>query len=426
MKGIYKLLLIAFLFRIILSFIVWHPDLNNHIDWGIRFWDYGPGRFYTANVWSFDWPNQPPGTAIIFALMRKLYEIVFALFWWINIIIPPFPSNIMLFFEERLYPAFLKLPGIIADLGIGFLIYKYFNSQKKVWQGTLGAGIFLFNPIVWYNSSLWGQTDSVVNFFGLFSVLALINKRIVWALLFIALSLFIKASLVILLPVVFAVLIGQRYSLSEWKRAIFVTVLIIGILTLPFSQGEPFSWLFNLYQQKIFGNRLELITANAFNFWAFLTGIHARSNELLLGPFSFKIWGNLLFGATLAPILILLSKKQDKDIILWSSFLVLFSSFIFLTGTHERYLYPIFPLLTILAIENIKFFIPLIVLSIIHFLNLYNFWWAPKIQALIDFMSAYDRLMPRVLGLINFIFFTLLYFQFFKLKNLLFKSNKPR
>lgn len=418
MRGIYKLLLIAFLFRIILSFIVWHPDLNNHIDWGIRFWDYGPGRFYTANVWSFDWPNQPPGTAVIFALMRKLYEMVFAIFWWINITIPPFPSNIMLFFEERLYPAFLKLPGIIADLGIGFLIYKYFNSQKKVWQGTLGAGVFLFNPVVWYNSSLWGQTDSVVNFFGLLSILALINKRIVLALVSIALSLFIKASLVILLPVVLIALIGQRYSLSEWKRAIFVTVLIIGILTLPFSQGEPFSWLFNLYQQKIFGNRLELITANAFNFWAFLTGIHARSHELLLGPLPFKMWGILSFSISLVPILILLFRKQNANITLWACFLALFSSFIFLTGVHERYLYPVFPILTILAVQNLKTFVFLVLLSLIHLLNLYNFWWYPRIDILVTLLSASDRILPRILGAVNTIFFFLVYFVFLKRQKL--------
>lgn len=419
MVTILRLLVLAFLFRFFLAFLVWHPDLNNHIDWGIRFWDYGPGRFYTANVWSFDWPNQPPGTAIIFALMRKLYEIVFAFFWWINITIPPFPSNIMLFFEERLYPAFLKLPGIIADLGIGFLIYKYFSGQKKVWQGTLGAGIFLFNPIVWYNSSLWGQTDSVVNFFGLLSVLTLINKRIVWTLLFIALSLFIKASLIVLLPVILLVLVRQRYGFSEWKTAILVAALVVGILTLPFSQGEPFSWLFNLYQQKIFGNRLELITANAFNFWAFLTGIHARSHELLLGPLPFKAWGSILFGATLVPILIFLFKKQDKDTILWSSFLVLFSSFTFLTGTHERYLYPIFPLLTILAIKNVKFFIPLIVLSIIHFLNLYNFWWYPRVEWLVSVLSAGDRILPRLLGLATTLVFLRSYFRFFKTRTTL-------
>lgn len=416
MLTILRLLLFAFLFRFFLAFLVWHPDINNHIDWGIRFWEHGPSRFYTANVWSFDWPNQPPGTAVIFALMRKLYEIVFAFFWWINITIPLFPSNIMLFFEERLYPVFLKLPGIIADLGIAALIFSFFKGQKRVRLGVLGAGIFLFNPVVWYNSSLWGQTDSVVNFFGLLSILALINKRITWALLSIALSLFIKASLIILLPIILIVLIGQRHSLSEWKKAIFITVLVIGVLTLPFSQGEPVSWLFNLYQKKIFGNRLELVSANAFNFWALLTGIHARSHELLLGPLPFKIWGNLLFGATLLPILIFLFKKQNTDTILWSSFLVLFSSFIFLTGTHERYLYPIFPLLTILAIKDFKLFAPLVVLSILHFLNLYNFWWYPRIEWLVSVLSVGDRVLPRLLGLAATLIFLRSYFKFFKIK----------
>lgn len=414
MRTITKLLIAAFLFRFTLSFIVWHPDINNHLDWGTRFWDYGPGKFYTANVWSFDWPNQPPGTALIFAVIRKFYEGVFAFFWWLNISIPLFPSNLMLFLEERLYPASLKLPGIIADLGIAALIFNFVKEQKRAGLGILGAGIFLFNPVVWYNSSLWGQTDSIVNFFGFFSVLSLIKKRIVWALLSVAISLFIKASLIVLLPVILLVLVRQRHSFSEWKRGIWVTLLVIGILTLPFSQGEPFSWLFGLYQQKIFGNRLELITANAFNFWAFLTGIHARPHELLLGPLPFKAWGNILFGATLIPILILLFKKQNKDTILWSSFLVLFSSFIFLTGTHERYLYPVFPIFTILAIQDIKTFVFLVLLSVIHLLNLYNFWWYPRMEWLVSVISAGDRFLPRLLGLATTLIFLKSYFRFLK------------
>lgn len=419
MRAITKLLIAAFLFRFTLSFVAWHSDINNHLDWGTRFWDYGPGKFYTANVWSFDWPNQPPGTALIFAVMRKFYEGVFTLFWWLNITIPLFPSNIMLFLEERLYPASLKLPGIIADLGIAALIFNFFKEQKRAGLGILGAGIFLFNPVIWYNSSLWGQTDSIVNFFGFFSVLSLIKKRITWALLSIALSLFIKASLIVLLPVILLVLVRQRHSFSKWKTAILITFLVIGILTLPFSQGEPFSWLFGLYQQKIFGNRLELITANAFNFWAFLTGIHARSHELLLGPLPFKAWGSILFGATLISILILLFKRQNKDTVLWSSFLVLFSSFVFLTGTHERYLYPVFPIFTILATQNIKTFVFLVLLSVIHLLNLYNFWWYPRMEWLVSVLSAGDRFLPRLLGLATTLFFFRSYFRFLKNKTIL-------
>ena len=130
MKNIIKILIIAFLLRVVLAFITWHPDINNHVDWGIRIFSYGPGKFFApeSNVWSYTWPNQPLGTIYMFAVIRKLFELVFSVFWWVNIHIPLFPSAIMLFLEDYLYIAMLKLPAILADLGIAVLIYKIILS----------------------------------------------------------------------------------------------------------------------------------------------------------------------------------------------------------------------------------------------------------------------------------------------------------
>ena len=184
-----KIFITAFLLRVFLSFLVWHPDVNNHVDWGIRFWQYGPQKFFApeTNVWSYTWPNQPPGTIYIFAGIRKLFEFVFAFFWWINVNIPIFPSGIITFFESNLYPALLKFPSILADLGIAYLIYKVLrhwalgtrNTEKLAMVGTI---FWLFNPVVWYNSSVWGQTDSVVNFFALLGFYFLFEKKLTLAL----------------------------------------------------------------------------------------------------------------------------------------------------------------------------------------------------------------------------------------------------
>lgn len=415
------LFVLAFVFRAVLAFVVWHPDLNNHVDWGIRFWQYGPGDFYEQNVWSFSWPNQPPGTILIFAAIRKLFEFVFAGFWWLNVTIPFFPSNIMLFFEERLYQALLKLPAILADLGIAYLIFRFLKEKGKGLPagkagklGLWGAGIFLVNPAVWYNSSVWGQTDPTVNFFGLLAISFLLKNRLSLSLLSIVVSLFIKASLVFLLPVILIVALRRKYPLAVWARAIGISAAVIFLLTLPFSRGEPFSWLFELYKDKVFGWQLHLITANAFNIWAALTGIHERSDTLMAGPLNFRMWGYILFGGALIPLVVKLYRTYDYINILWVSFLVAFAIFTLSTGMHERYLYPIFPLLTLIVAFERKWLPILIGLSVIYLVNLYNFWWYPRIEFLVDILSAWDRLLPRVLGAIVTVIFIWLYFQFFK------------
>lgn len=415
MSKIFKILLLAFVFRFILAFLIWHGDVNNHLDWGIRFWEYGPKEFYSANVWSFVWPNQPPGTIYIFAGIRKLFEFLFSFFWFLNVKIPIFPSNIMFFLETNLYPALLKLPSILADLGIAYLIYRFLKDIKKEKLGILGATIFLLNPVIWYNSSLWGQTDAVVNFFALLAFFLLLKRKLLLATVSLVLSFYIKASLLIFIPIFLIVAIRQKYKIVEVVKATSLPLVIVGILTLPFSGANPFGWLWEIYAKKVFAEQLQLITANAFNIWAFVAGIHAKPQTLLLGPLSYKLWGTLLFGTSLIPALYLVWKKQDLKSVFWSLSAISFSSFMLLTNMHERYLYPFFPVFTIVAALNKRFLTLYWSVSGISLLNLYNFWWYPRINVIIDFLSFGNRVVPRILGLMNFGFFTYFYSKLLRL-----------
>lgn len=412
MKPIIKILLTFFVLRFAFSFITWHPDLNNHVDWGIRFWEYGPEKFYRANVWSFTWPNQPPGTIYMFAAVRKLFEWTFAFFWFLNIKIPAFPSNIMLFFEKNLYQAMLKAPAILADLGIAYLIYQLLQEKgKKV--ALYGAVIFLANPVIWYNSTIWGQTDSIISFFALLSVYLLTKKRLVASLAVLALCLYIKISLIIFVPIILLFAFKQRYSLPKWIVGIVCIVLILILPSIPFTNGKnPFVWLYYIYKDKVLGQQLHVITANAFNLWAVVAGIHERPDVTQLGPLTYRAWGNLLFGLSYFPALYLVGKKQTTNSIVWALAIVSFSSFMLATNMHERYIYPLFPYLTIIVVSNL-FLLPLyIAVSAITLLGMYNFWWFPKIQPIVDIMSAGNRLLPRILGIVNFGAFVLFYRHF--------------
>ncbi len=414
MSKIFKILLLAFVARFFLSFVFWHPDVNNHIDWGIRFWQYGPREFYSQNVWSFTWPNQPPGTIYLFAGIRKLSEFVFSIFWFINLKVPPFPSDIMFFLETNLYPALLKLPSILADLGIAYLIYKILGEKKES-LGIQGAILFLLNPVVWYNSAIWGQTDAVVNFFAILAFYSLIKRKLMFAVLSLFFSFYIKASLLIFLPIFLVVVLRQRYKITEITRAFALSAILIAILTMPLSGEDPFGWLYEIYTKKVFAQQLQVITANAFNIWATLTGIHEQPHTLLLGPFSYKLWGQILFGASLIPALYLVLRRHDAKSVFWSLAIVSFSSFMFLTNMHERYIYPLFPTLTVLVVLESKLLPLYWGISGISLLNLYNFWWYPRIEAIVNFLSFKDRLMPRVLGALNFGLFAYFYAKFLRL-----------
>jgi|GEM_PF-495394 len=423
MKTIFIIFILAFLFRFGLSFLVHHPDLNNHADWGTRFFQYGPSKFFSpdANVWNFTWPNQPPGTIYMFAGVRKLYELVFSGLSYLHFQVHIFPGSTLLYLELNLYSAILKLPAELADLGIAFIIYKIIfqlvkNEKKKRKLALIGSLIFLFNPVVWYNSAVWGQYDAVINFFALLAFYLLEKRKLNWALFLFAISIYTKASLLIFAPIFLTIVIRQKYEIKEYLKALLITGLVIGGITLPFSQGEPFSWLLKLFREKVFVDQLHSISANAFNLWGAVNGIHAAPQLFpettpLLG-LTYQYWSYILFTIFYLPALILVYKRQDLKSVIWSLAIAGLSSFMLLTNMHERYLYPLFPYFSILVVLIPELYANYMAISLVSLLNLYNFWFIPLIPTLVSFMTAKDNLAARILSGINFLLFIFFYMRF--------------
>jgi Gpi18-like mannosyltransferase len=414
-----KILILGLVLRIILAFMMWHPDMNNHVDWGIRFFEYGPQNFYApqSNVWSYTWPNQPPGTILMFAGVRKIFEATFTGLMFVNTSIPAFPSGIITFFEGTLYQAMLKLPAILSDLAIAYLIYKIFVDLKKPALGKLGAIFFLFNPAIWYNSGIWGQTDSIVNMLCLAALYFLMKRNITLAALLLATSLYTKISLAIFVPLFIIIAIRQKYRLQDYVGAILLPIILFSTITILFSGSKnPIIWLYEIYTKKVLTNQLQVITANSFNIWTTIATINERPHSLPFMGLTFQLWGNILFAIAYIPLLVMLWKKQDWMRVAWVFSLTAFASWMLMTNMHERYLYPLFPFFTILAIEykNLRWIYWTV--SGLNLLNLYNFWFTPKIMPIVAVMEYKSRIITRVFGVVNFGLFLLLYYKFLAVK----------
>src|SRR3990167_10923077 len=156
----------AFVLRLSVSLIAYHGDLNNNISWGTLALERGLNGFYgssDANDWPYSAPNQPPLSILSLAGLRVVYLAIENISWRLNNQFSFFPSTFIWFWEAKGMTLLMKLPSIFADLGIGWLIYKYFEKEGKHKLGLILSAVWLFNPIIWYNSSIWGQTDSIVN-----------------------------------------------------------------------------------------------------------------------------------------------------------------------------------------------------------------------------------------------------------------------
>jgi len=404
----------AFLFRVFFAFYARHPDVLTNIDWGQRFWVYGPGEFYTQNVWNFTWPNQPPGNVLIFAAVRKLFEGIFALFWLININISIFPSGIISYFELNLYPALAQLPGILGDFGIAYLIYRILKEWKNKKVARFGVIIFLVNPALWFNSSFWGQTDSVVNFFGLLAFWLLWRGKLPWAIAVFFVSLYIKVSLVIFAPI-FIIVLWKKFSWRDILIASVPTVLWVGVITLPFSTGtnkDPFTWLYFLYKDKILAQQLHVITANAFNFWGLVAGMEQRPNDLPLLFLTYEKWSYVLFGVFYAPVLYFASKVKREAGLYWVLATTSLLVWMLLTNMHERYIYPFFVYFTVLAAQD-KRLLPIYwAMSGVSLINLHNMWFVPKIGFWVKLMEGRGKGLQRVFSGVNVVLLGVLYRKF--------------
>ena len=403
---IIHVLIIGLILRLILVIISqWHPDLNNHIDWGIRFLTLGPKKFYENIFWGVSWPNQPLGTMLLFGLTAFLKNIVFGSIEFLNQTFSFFPSFIIPFIEKNIHVWMVKLPFILCDIGLAYLIYKIVQEFKPK-LAILATCLFLFNPVLIYNSTIWGQTDSLINLLAISGIYLTFKKRYFGGIFLFLLGFIFKLSLIIYIPI-FGLLLLKR--IKDWKKFIIPVVtfiIFIFCLAIPFAFGDknPFEWLWYMYTNRILVRQGSMLNGNAFNLWFLLFGLDFSKSEFTqFNGLTYQFWSRLLFIIFLIPVCVkFIKSKLTLSSLFTALFLTAFGSFIFLTNMHERYLYPIFPLLTVLIfISKSKFTIKsLVILSFVHFINLYNLWFYPLIGQLKELLIASNFILCRVLSLI--------------------------
>jgi Gpi18-like mannosyltransferase len=389
---------LAFLLRFGLIFTAYHGDLNNNISWGNLVVERGPINFYEGKDWPNSNPNQPPLTILMFGGLKVVWNAVENVSWYLNNNVALFPSSFIWFWEAKGMILLVKLPGIIADLLIGYLIYRYLSKRKNK-KSVLITALWLFNPVIWYNSSIWGQTDSLVNLLGFLGILFLFERKLILTVLFWTLSFLFKGSLAAFIPVIFAYALFQKYKLSEWFKAVAVGLITIVLISICFHPQIDFPiWFINLYSQRIFPGEIGDLTANAFNFWWLINPGKVLDSTLYLG-LSARLWGIIvLLSSIILGIYWLRKDKSEKRFWYVLAFISLVS-FLFMTRIHERYLYPFFIPATLLVAQIPVVIYPLLILTLTNLLNLYHLFYAPSIPILEKMYP--NPLFMTVLSVVN-------------------------
>jgi Gpi18-like mannosyltransferase len=341
-------------------------------------------------VWSHSRPNQPPGSILLHLYSQYIYRYADGLIALLNTKFLSFPSALVWFWQDHGELISIKIFSILADFAIALLLYK--AGGKGI------ALIYLVNPPMWYSSSFWGQTDSVVAAFALWSVYFLIKGRLARSSLLLGMTLITKASWA---PMALFYLI---YFLKTHFRKIHNLLfggLVVIFVSWPFYPSlDIVWWLGNLFLTRILPGETALATVGAFN-------LHQL------------IWGQMVdhwFSAVLALLILVplclymafdLIRKSNPRKFVYCLVVLFWSFFLFNTKMHERYLYPVFSLLSYLLVlrPSVKLMVVYAIISLTFMFNLYYMWFAPGISWLVGFYTSGVMNFVSLLNIILFIVF---------------------
>ncbi len=311
---------IALVIRVLIAPMVGHPvDINTFVTWGRSLAEIGLGGFYNAH------PNCDylPGYLYILWVCGKIASGL-----------PP-TFTLLIF----------KLPNLIADVGIAWLIWRQAgptHSQSRLFWPAL----YLFNPVVIFNSAYWGQADSFHAFVVLAGLVFCWHRRFVIAAVVLGFACTVKPHSIVIVPLVITFAFMNRVNMLK-----LLACLVFGVGTFLAAfvafAGDTDAWTLALERVRTTMELYPFATVNALNLWYAsgknwvddstlllgLVSIRAVSITLVVGGFVFLI-GHLTRGGD--------ERKHDYWRVAAGLFLL---TYFCSSRVHERHVFPAFVML---------------------------------------------------------------------------------
>jgi len=240
----------------------------------------------------------------------------------------------------------IKIPALICNVLISYLLLLECKSRNIALNKTALLALFVNLPLI-FDTSYWGQTDSVVCLLLLSSLLMLQKQKLIACYVLFTLACFSKPlawpfSILILLVSL------KKYSPHKILCATAAALVTALWVLLPFAFDGNFVRIINdLFFHQL--DTMPYISVNAHNLWwvvATQASMWTDSSSLVLGLISYKLMATLLFLILYAAILFKSSKtilRPDFDL-LKTAALVALAFFMLSPHMHENHLYNFFPL----------------------------------------------------------------------------------
>lgn len=426
----------AFVLRAVLTTYINKGDVLVVNEWSKSLYVEGMSGSYFRQGWIYSFPTQPPPMMILFWVSRWLYENKYVLSILHNI--TKFPPTFVLLWIHENGPLFsVKLWGIIGDCLSALVIYFVIKrTLKNRTTAFLAAFFILFNPILIFESSIWGQTDILASLLAILSFLTIFyNKKVAEILspVFFIIGISLKPSILVLFPLYLAFL-AKKFILNSAKEkksfALIIAgfILAMGLLIFSFvlfwDKSLPFfKYTKSIVEKRIIPSAKGTIKAatSAYNFHTVFFEIDKTLGNQKLGPFTLTQTGNILiaFVNLLALPLFLIKKKNfafELSMLLFLVYCVGEGAFLFRTGMAERYFFPSFLFLYLLffMVKDAKIKLAIVLQFLLWFINLLSSFFLRDYSFLDVFFRQNNYFGTRLFSLMNVLIYIFIVVRFLK------------
>lgn len=266
----------------------------------------------------------------------------------------------------------IKMWAVASDFAGSYLIYRIGRKYEKRDMGFILGIIYALNPAIFFNSSVWGQFDSIAATL-LMAVIYCFNfKRGAASMVLFTAAVLTKPQSAMIAPIVL-VLFFRNFSMrkrQDWLRLFLAScssLVLYVLIVMPFSSGRPLYWIADLYLKS--GGDYPYTTANGFNIWTLLGGQAVNDSTPFLG-LTYALWSILLLVcAVFLSLWVLFKKKEGAYRLYYSSYFLCFATFMFGSRMHERYLFPAFIFLFACLLWEARLWAVAVLLSLCHLGN---------------------------------------------------------
>ena len=313
-------MVVAFLLRVIIGG-VYHgheQDMSCFIAWADMVYNDGFHKFYTTMTEGY-----PPGYIYILYVIGWLRHI-FSIPW-----------------NSAMSDILTKMPNILTDLGMGYLIYKVASEKFRETGAALLSAVYLFCPAIILDSVVWGQTDSIYVVFLAWMFYLIAKKKLIPSYFLFALAILLKPQAMMFAPVLLYGIIDHVFLEDfNWKKfginlgMGLVAILCMVIAVLPYGLQKVIS----LYTNTV--GSFEYASVNAYNFWTLVGKNWISQGDRGFG-LSYQTWGTIfILLIVIATAFVNFRCKKTEAKYTYIGGMLIIGIFMFSVRMHERYMYP--------------------------------------------------------------------------------------